>query len=295
MSTENDVPLGEGSRRYYEQQFGDRIHQIKKAGGSAPQPSGGGSNWSGRAGCGGIFVVFFIIRLILLFVRTQSDTPSYNYSPPQHHQFDFGEQKRLEDLVLKDKDNDELPRLEDILGPHLDKQDPDVGKPNDDKFAGPERLLTEADVPLLEGLCYRMDQESRQPGPTPGKRLCTPLPPPDQQRLIKASRGELRRDDEQRQLLRALDLVLHDAALYDGPSFEKVPGVADWVLLNGMIGNPAKGTPRFNRLLLEKCYPEQIVPLNQRDLINPLGRTLWKRRAKLDLDKARQKYEPKKH
>lgn len=294
MSSENDVPLGEGSRRYYEQQFGDRIHQIKKAGGSAPQRNNGGSGWGGgRAGCGVVFVVIFILRLIFLFVNTQSSKPSQDFTLPQH-QFDFGEPKRLVDFPAEDQDKDEIQRLQDILR-QMEKQHPDAGKQNDDNFPDPECLLTEADVPLLEGLCYRIYQESLQPGATPGNRLCTPLPPPARQRLIRAACGERLRDDEQRQLLLALETVLHDANLYDGPSFQNVPGARVLALLNGQRGNPVKGTPRFNRLLLEKCYPDQIVPWKERDLVNAWGRAQWIRRAQSDLEKARQQFEPGKH
>jgi hypothetical protein len=194
MSTENDVPLGEGSRRYYEQQFGSRIHQINK-GCRAPQRDSGGSGWGGgRAGCGAVFVVIFVLRLIFLFLNTHSNKPSNDFALPQHH-FDFGEQQRLPDFPGqdKDKDKDELKRLEDILR-RMKQPDPDAGKPNDDipvggpgqkppnnepeagkanddNSPGPERLLTQADVPLLEGLCYRIYHEGRQPGASPGKPL----------------------------------------------------------------------------------------------------------------------------
>jgi hypothetical protein len=290
MSTENDVPLGEGSRRYYEQQFGSRINQIKK-GGSAPQRDNSSPNWGGRAGCGGILAVIFLVRLILIFARSQSNTPSYDSTPTPPPQFNVKMQKRPDDLADKANAEDEMRRLRDILHQDAEKKDPDFRKQGDDDFPGPERLLTEADVPLLEGLCYRIYQEGRQRRPTPGKRICIPLPHPALHCLARAARGELLRDDEQRQLLMALDTVLHDESLYDRPSFQNVPGVATLVLLNGMGGKPTKGTTRFNRLLLEKCYPDQIVPLSERPRLDEQARTEWKRRAQRDLNKARQEYE----
>ena len=250
MSTENDVPLGEGSRRYYEQQFGDRIHEIKK-GGSSPRRDSGSPNWSGRAGCGGLLAVIFIVRFILIFIRTQSSTPSYNYTPSP--QFNAGMQQPLGELDVEDEE---------------------------------KILLAEADVPLLEGLCYRIQQESRQPQPTPGKRLYLHLPFPAQQSLNKAAGGERLGEAKRHQLFQALNALLHDEALYDAPSFHNVPGVATLMLLN------AQGTPRFNRLLLEKCYPEQIVPLDQHRPLNAWAQAQWKQRPQRDLNKARQKYEP---
>ncbi|HEY7328907.1 MAG TPA: hypothetical protein VH592_14785 [Gemmataceae bacterium] len=79
MSTENDVPLGEGSQRYYEQLFGDRIRQINKAD-SARQADNSGSNNSGRLGCGVMIAAFFLIRLFTTFLNTHSH--SSTHSPP---------------------------------------------------------------------------------------------------------------------------------------------------------------------------------------------------------------------
>ncbi|HTU19276.1 MAG TPA: hypothetical protein VMG10_14545 [Gemmataceae bacterium] len=297
MSSENDVPLGEEARNYYEQQFGNRIHQIKKGGGSAPQRNSSGPSWGGgRAGCGVVFAVIFLLRLIFLFVRTQSSTPSYDYSTTQQPPFHVDMEKRIDNFAGKGNDDEELQRILERLRQQAEKPEPDFRKPNGDEEPDfPERLLTEADVPLLEGLCYRIHQESLQHGATPGKRICIPLPPPAQQRLMRAARGEQLRDDEQRKLLLALDTVLHDANLYELEAFAKVPGARRLVQSNGKRGNPVLGTPRFNRLLLEKCYPDQIVPWKERDLVNAWGRAQWKRRARSDLEKAQREFEPGKH
>jgi hypothetical protein len=83
MSTENDVPLGEGSQRYYEQLFSERIRQINKSD-STRQPVNGGSNNSGRLGCGLLIAVFFLIRIVTTFLNTHSHTSSYYSSPPEH-------------------------------------------------------------------------------------------------------------------------------------------------------------------------------------------------------------------
>jgi hypothetical protein len=81
MSTENDVPLGEGSRGYYERMFGDRIRQVRK-GGDAPKRDNGAPNWNGRAGCGVAIAVFMLIRIIFAVLNAHSHTPSYHNSPP---------------------------------------------------------------------------------------------------------------------------------------------------------------------------------------------------------------------
>ncbi|MGH7172432.1 MAG: hypothetical protein ACRELF_13130 [Gemmataceae bacterium] len=294
MSTENDVPLGESSRRYYEQQFGDRIHQIKKGGGSAPQRDSGGSNWNGRAGCGGILAVIFIIRLIAALVSSQSSTPSYNYSPPPQQQFNDDMRKQLDDLAVQDKAADKILKdLDEALRQGGQKNVPDFGV-EDERDGAAKFLLTEADVPLLEGLCYRIYQESRQPGATPGKRVRALLPPSARQFLDKAARRQILRDNEREQMLEALNALLPIADLYNAASFQNVPD-APRALLNGIGDDPARSVPRFNRWLLEKCYPRQIVPLTERPrLKNEWERAGWKRRAQFDLELARQQYEAKK-
>jgi hypothetical protein len=99
MSTENDVPLGEGSRGYYERKFSDRIRQVKKGGGSAPNRDNGGSNGAGRAGCGVAIAIFILIRIIISVLNSHSHTPTYHYSPPQ---LNPGMQKHWEGFRVPD-------------------------------------------------------------------------------------------------------------------------------------------------------------------------------------------------
>ncbi len=82
MSTENDVPLGEGSRRYYEEKFGDRIRQVNKSGGSAPNHDRGGSTGTGRAGCGVAIAILVAIRVISAILNSHSHTSPRSYTPP---------------------------------------------------------------------------------------------------------------------------------------------------------------------------------------------------------------------
>ena len=100
MSTENDVPLGEGSRDYYERKFADRIRQVRKSGG-APRGDKGGPNWNGRAGCGVAIAIFMLIRLIIAVLNTHSHSSSHNYSPPPR--FNPGMQKHWEGFRVGDE------------------------------------------------------------------------------------------------------------------------------------------------------------------------------------------------
>lgn len=253
MSTENDVPLGEGSQRYYERLFGDRVRKVNKGGG-APQNSGGGSNGSGRAGCGILIAGFVLIRILSVVFHSHPSTmptlPHFEVVTPPPQPRDWG--------IPHAKDNDEA-----------------------------NVLLAREDIPLLGGLCYRMDRESRQPESTPGKHICKLLPPDAQALLRRAAKGAILRDHEQELLVEALEETLHDDRFYDGPSFRNVS--LRLRIDNGPVAVP--GTPRFNRLVLEKCYPKQIVPLNERGHLDALERERWRLRAQLDLNQVRQEHD----
>lgn len=106
MSTENDVPLGEGSRRYYEQMFGDRIRQVNKGGGSVPRRDSGGSNGTGRAGCGVAIAIFVVIRIIAAVLSTHSHPSSRSYTLPPPPPFNGGMQKRWDGKPVQ---NDKAP------------------------------------------------------------------------------------------------------------------------------------------------------------------------------------------
>jgi hypothetical protein len=281
MSAENDVPLGEESRRYYDQQFGDRIREVSKGGGNPGR--GGGSNWNGRAGIGiAVGVIVVILRLVLAVSRTSSSTPSYTYTPPPPPQFN-GE--NFDERFAKGDKDDQQKRLNEILRQMMD------GKPVEvPQAALPQGVALEGDalrvdeVPLLQGLCYRIHQERLRAEPTPGGRICQFLDA-DARKLIARSAGGGALDaDEKEELLEALNELLPRQDLYDAAAFGKFePGMPGPVPIS-----------QYNRLLLEKCYPRQIVPLSERGQLDAGARGKWIDRARADLDAARKQYEPAK-
>ncbi len=260
MPSENDVPLGEGARRYYEQQFGDRIRQVSKTGG-VPKNSGG-SNWSGKAGAGAVIgVVFVIIRIIIAVARTDSSTPSYTYTPPAPPKFEMNFQKELDDAILQVDAN-----------------------------------FTDEDVPFPQGLCYRILQESRQQQATPGKRIFALATADQRQQIAKAATEQKLSEKEQSDLRTTLNAILRRADFYDDDSFVFVPGKFNLIVAQAVDrGDAAPKDPLFNRLLLEKCYPLQIVSLSQRGKLDAAAREEWQREARLDLASAQRSYEPAKH
>lgn len=269
MSTENDVPLGEEARRYYEQQFGKRIQQIKK-GGKAPQHNPSGSfNWFSPAGYGRIAAAAFLMHLIVTFVRTQSNTPTY---PP------------LPVLPPPAFVNQEKPLAEQIQEVNAEAE---------------AVLLRASDVPWPEGLCYRIYQESLRPDASPGKHLLKLFDPNARRLLIQSAQGQALDGNESQALLIGLNDVLEHADFWDEEAFQQPPPFAE-ILNKGRIAAQLQGFDdllatrmKERRLLLEHCYPRQIVPLNERHRLDERARTEWVRRAQRDLHEAHRKYEPK--
>ena len=276
MSTENDVPLGEGSRRYYDQKFGERIRQVNKRGGPARNP--GNSNWNGRVSAGVVIgIIIVIVRIMMAASRSGSHTPSYTYNPPlPPPQFDAELQKRLQEFRIQGDQHDVFaPDRMPLFGkmPEAREEDP---------------LLTDEDVPLIEGLCYRIYQESLRPGPTPGGRIYELLDEGAQKMLVDTAQGQPLPEDEEDELLDALNDVLKRPDLCNGRYFDKVRGFAP---MQRTRARPVDGVDfwQYNRKVLEMCYPEQIVPLRDRPRLDVPARDQWRKRARLDLEKARQK------
>jgi hypothetical protein len=284
MSSEDDVPLGEGARHYYEQRFGDRIRQVRKSAGIGR--GSGGSNWNGRAGIGAIVcIAFLVLRIFISLARNNAPPPSYTYTPPKPQAFkaDAEVQKRLNEIHLQG-DRQDVPPPDGLLGLAA--------------ILEVEPLLREEDVPLLQGLCYRIHRESLRPGATPGGQICKLLAPPARRLLIKAADGQPLRREEKDDLFDSLNKVLQQADFYDAAAFREVPGA---VRPNRMGEAQPKDTIRFNRSLLELSYPEQIRPYRERpgfnnEIVLPVDEwnrrsAEWLRRARADLDKAKREHE----
>lgn len=289
MSTENDVPLGEGSRRYYEEQFGDRIRKVSKGGGPGRGGGSGGSNWNGRAGIGiAVGVIVVILRLVLALSRSSSSTPSYTYTPPPQVKFDEDWQKKLDKRFGQPEKDNEEKRINDLLRQIMEAKPAD--NPQPDLVQLGENALRDEEVPLPQGLCYRIYQENLQGSrfrasiPTPGKRICQLLDDDGRKLIAKAAEGKALDEDEKDELIESLNGLLGRNDLYEVAFFGKVAPVAPQAA-NVPIG-------RYNRQLLEKCYPQQIVPLSERGKLDAAARLKWLDRASADLTLARKQYEP---
>lgn len=267
MSTENDVPLGEGARRYYEQQFGERIHEIKK-GRRTPQRDSG-SIWNGRAGCGGILVVLVLLRVIVALIGTLANKSP---DPP------------MPGLAAPEFINPRKPLAEQIQEVNAEAE---------------TALLRHGEVPLPQGLCYRMYQESLRPEATPGKHLLKLFDPNARRLLVQSAQGRALDVNESQALLIGLNDVLQHDDFWDEEAFQQPMPVAELLHKGGIdvqlhgLDNLLATRLKERRQLLERCYPGQIVSLDERLRLDGQARTEWIRRAQRDLDEARRQYEPK--
>lgn len=267
MASNIPLPSGEGSPHYYQQQFGERIRSIRKGG------SSGGSRWNGAAvGIGAAI----LIALLRIAGSSSHHTPPPRFQSPSEFNADA---------------MDELDRAHKLL---QDLQVPPVPFPGvppvvPDVPAADPNLLTEDEVPLWPGLCYRIDRESRQPRATPGKRICELLEPGPLALLQRTAGGAELDADDRDELLEALNEVLDNPKLYDAASFRDVPGVATLHLRIHHV-NPEKDIPQFNRALLEAAYPGQIIPVRLKDNLDEDTRRAWKDRARDDLAAAKKQY-----
>jgi hypothetical protein len=271
MASNIPLPSGEGSPQYYERQFGERIRAIRKGGGS-----GGGSRWNGGAAIG--ICVGVLIAILRLASNSSLHTPPPRFQSPSEFN-----PNALDDLDRLHKQLQDL-QIQPAPFPDVQPVVPDV--PADDP-----NLLTEDEVPLWAGLCYRIDQESRQPQATPGKRICVLLDVESLRLLRRAAAGAELNADERDQLLDALNEVLDNPRLYDAAAFRDLPGVATWRLRNRDDGgNAPQGVRRFNRALFEAAYPRQIIPVRLKDILDDDAVRVWKDRAREDLAAARMQF-----
>ncbi len=129
---------------------------------------------------------------------------------------------------------------------------------------------------------------ARASGPNrlPERHILSLLDEAAQKSLVRVAEGGALEEDEKDHLFNEFGEALTRPDFAEGPSFGNVPGLA---LLRLTRPRPAGGVElyKYNRAVLEMCYPEQIVPLHQRDKLDEPGRERWRRLAQADLEKAR--------
>jgi hypothetical protein len=155
-------------------------------------------------------------------------------------------------------------------------------------------LLTPDDVPLLEGLCYRLHQESLRAEPTPGKHFLKLLDPDVLPLIVKASRGHELDRNERDEVLEGLNEVLQHNEFWNANAFARLRGMKEYVRILKfvqLLDAQPKALLKERRLILQLCYPLQIVPLSERNKLNAKAREDWQLRARIDLDAARRENE----
>jgi hypothetical protein len=267
MASGNALPSGEGAPGYYERQFGDRVRRVNKGGGS-------GRGWGGGVGVA-IAIVFVLSRFL-------SRMSSPHYEPPP----------AMPPVLLQPRGQDDFARIqkqmEDALPKAMNVRDfpgPDADDPS---------FLTEDEVPLLTGLCYRIHRESLQKQETPGKQVCRLLDDKALPLLRHAASGVAFVADQRDELLEALNGVIDNPKLDAAEPFRAVKVPLEVVLLRQRRaqGNlPDADVRRLNRALLEATYPAQIVPARFKGKLNPQTREGLRLNARNDLAEARRFFE----
>lgn len=260
---------------WYEKQFGDRVRRIRKGGGSPAGPK----RWNGGAVAG---ILIGIGIAVVRFADHSSPPTLPRFQPPQAFHAQAADewvriQKQLQDMQIQPAPfpPGALPAL-----PDAPPEDPNA--------------LTEDEVPLWEGLCYRIDRESRQARPTPGRHICALLEPEPLEILRRAAAGARLDEDERGELLDALNEVLVNHKLYDAESFRGIPLPAAAAALRNPAGFPFhfddKKLRQANRALVEAAYPEQIIPVRLKNKVDGKVREEWRTRALRDLETARKQF-----
>jgi hypothetical protein len=260
----------------YEHQFSDRIRKVAKGGG---RPAGSGTpsaNGSGRgAGAlGGIIIAVIVVVGRIALNSNRPNPPALDPGAPQ---------RRLDDLL----------RAQQAIKPPV-VFPPAQHVPGAAFWLNQNLRLEAADVPLLRGLCYRVHQESRQPGPTPGKQIFSHLDGRARDLLRRAAFGEElgKQADE---FFEALNETLGNHNLYDRAAFAGLPVPPEAILLaiDGIdqLNLPAGELLRANRALLEVAYPRQVLSVLLREPRTAQDQKRYVDSARHDLAEARRKYE----
>jgi hypothetical protein len=265
------LPSGEGAPDYYERQFGDRIRQIRKGGARPPRDGGGGSS-GGRIATGVIIAILFGVFRAAGCGRPTRQT----YPPPAVPRVQVPNRLWQEALERVDAN-----RLQPVLPPVI--LDPEVVA----------FQLDDEDVPLPEGLCYRIYQESRQAGPSPGNAVWNLLDESGRGLVRRAAIGGALNAGDENLLFTALNgQILASRRLYDPAAFAGVlrPGDENVRRLTGGLPLADRDLVRANRALLEAAYPAQIIPTGQAEQMGEKDRDQWVRRARDDLGQARRQF-----
>jgi hypothetical protein len=277
MASDDDVPIGEGARNYYEQQFGSRIEKIS-AGAARSKPAPSSSNWGGRGVGGGIAVaVFILIRVVIgLSSANKSSHTSYPTIPQPQPAVD---PKFFDELARMERQRAEMMQNQLLIPPGVDVA---------------AFLLNQDEVPLPAGLCYRIWQESDLPRPSPGKRIWSFLDEEGRTLVRRSAGGAVLNPQELAALLGELNRILQRQDFHDEASFSAVnlplplrATSRDWKR-PGRV-KPPHEVAQFNRGLLEAAYPAQIVPW-EHGLLEDKARDEWRDRARRDLEAARRQF-----
>jgi hypothetical protein len=274
MRPDNPLPSGEGAPDYYDRLFGDRIRRIRKGTPPpAPRVTGGGN--AGR----GIGIIVAV--LVLGFFRILSSDRSFRHSSPDFTapRFQVPDRQRLEQMAPVIPEPRPIPFPAQPAWPLQD-----------------DRVLSKEDVPLVEGLCYRIYQESRQAAPRPGHRIWALLDAQGRELVRRGASGVWLDPPEQDCLFAALNAVLARASLYDRKAFQSVRVPLNDANVHRLVtGVPLAGQELAlaNRALLEAAYPAQILPrLDVPGWDDPPADQL-RRRARADLERWRRQFEPR--
>ena len=272
---------------YYDDQFSDRIRNIRQGSSSSSRPgssdSGGGSKVAG--GIGGLVVMAIVLGGVRSCnTSSRTNDYSYNYNPP-----------RIQ--MPPPIDWNPPPPIDWQPQPPIAFQpQPFVIPPPIDP---PLRPLEPLDVVYLPALCYLLDQEGRHTVDTPARRVFDCLDPDARLLLREIARNTNQQPDavKRDEIFEALNKVLDDQNFYHAGSFSSVkldPELRErlrkWTR-RGAVKTVASAR-QLNRQLLDAAFPRQILPRAAQPIPEEQEREAVAR-AKEELAEVRRKYNDK--